>query len=114
MLVPATILRLPVSHDSLFIETTDDIPIQIDALGDVSRLFHLEVIGEHGRTSVDLLDNFSAFKTTIAVFLDMVRSRRPVIPAVDTWRSVSTIIAGQEATSGGVGTTVPAAPRETQ
>ena len=113
-LVPTTILRLPVSHDSLFIETTDDIPIQIDALGDVSRLFDLEVIGEHGRSSVDLLDNFSAFKKTIEVFLDMVRSRRPVIPAVDTWRSVSTIIAGQKAIPGGVAMAVPAAPKGTQ
>ena len=112
-LVPTAIRRLPVSHDSLFIETTDGIPIHIDALGAVSRLFHLEVIGEHGRTSVDLLDNFSAFKKTIAVFLDMVRSRRPVLPAVDTWRSISTIIAGQEATPGGPATAVPDVPKET-
>ena len=100
-LVPVSVRRLPASHDSLFIETSGGPPIQIDALGNVSKLFHLECIGEKGRVSVDLMDNFGAFKNTITAFLRMVRSGRPSIPAIETWQSIATIIAGKRATPGG-------------
>lgn len=109
-LVPVSVRRLPATHDSLLIGCHEGTPIQIDALGDISKLFLLEIIGEYGRLSADLLDNFSAFKNTIHAFIKMVRTGRPSIPAIDTWRSISTIIAGHETTTVGTATMVPPPP----
>lgn len=111
-LIPVSVRRLPAGHDSLFIETADGAPIQIDALGDVAKMFHLEFIGTTGRFGADLLDHFTAFRRTLEAFITMVRTGQPVVPASDTWRTISTIIAGSEALPGAQAVRVPAPPTE--
>ena len=104
---PVAVRRLPAEHDSLALEMTGGALMTVNALGEVPGLFQLSFHGATGSLSVDLLDNFTAFRRTLEAFIAMVKTGRAVVPPDETCCSVSTIIAGCEAQAGGSAVIVP-------
>ncbi len=107
---PVTVRRVPAPHESVAIEMDDGSLLTIDAMGAVAPVFALSLHGTEGHLSVNLRDNFTAFRRSIGVFLETVRSGTPAIDPADVWASVSTIIAAVSATPGGAGVPVPPPP----
>lgn len=76
---PVTITRLEAQHQAFHLTLADGCSMVLNCLGNVGRTFHLSVFCERGHAHVDLHDNFSAFRSTLALFIEMVRTRQPVI-----------------------------------
>lgn len=93
---PLAVTALQADHDSMAIEMDDGSLFQVDALGDVGRLFQLEIFGRNKISRHDLWDNFSAFRRTLQQFMQMVASGQPQIPVRDTVASINTLIAGRQ------------------
>ncbi len=104
---PVAVRRLPAEHDSLALDLSDGGLLTINALGDVAKVFTLSFHGTAGSLTVDLLDNFTAFRRTLEAFIAMIQTGRPVVPPEETFCSVSAIIAGCEAEPGGSAAVVP-------
>ncbi|MEQ9125680.1 MAG: Gfo/Idh/MocA family oxidoreductase [Alphaproteobacteria bacterium] len=98
---PVAVRRLKAGHDSLVVELDQGPPLAIDALGACPKLFNFAIYGASRIASYDLYDNFSAFRRVLAAFVEQIRTGRPAIPPADTLASISTVIAGLEATPGG-------------
>ena len=107
---PISVTRLPATHDSLAVRLSGNALLTVDALGEAEKVFDVSFYGSRGRLSVDLLDNFTAFRRTLGGFIDMVRNGRPAVPPEDTWRSVATIIAGNSQKPGDPAAEVPPPP----
>ena len=95
--LPVCVSPVPARHASVALTLTDGTLFQLDALGDVPKTFRLDFWGTKGQLSVDLHDNFSAFRRTLGHFFAMCRTRRPVIPAEETVRLMHTLMAGRKA-----------------
>jgi predicted dehydrogenase len=94
---PVSIQRLSAQHDSFAVEMDDGSLLQIDALGVVPKVFRLDIYGTQKEESLQLFDNFTAFRRTIGHFLDMARTGIPSIPAETVLTSMRLLIAGRKA-----------------
>jgi hypothetical protein len=90
---------LPAEHASAVVRLDDGVLIQIDALGECARTFHLELYGTHRTGAFDITDNFSMFRRMLWQFAESIRTGRPAIPPDRTIEIMRTLIAGRMARS---------------
>ncbi len=94
------VTALPARHQALAIELDDGALLQIDALGNVGRLFRLDLFGTARISSHEIVDNFSMFRRLLFRFVRSVREGGVAVPAADTLASLRTLIAGRRALGG--------------
>lgn len=92
---PVSVTALDAPHAALAVALDDGSLLQLDALGEAPRTFRLDFWGRQRASSHDIIDNFSMFRRLLWHFAEMVRSRRPVVPARDTLDAMRLLIAGK-------------------
>jgi predicted dehydrogenase len=92
---PVSVRMLPAEHASAVVRLDDGVLIQIDALGDCARTFHIEFFGTQRSGAFDITDNFSMFRRMLWQFAESIRTGRPAIPAERTLEIMRTLIAGR-------------------
>lgn len=92
---PVSVQMLSGEHDSAFVRLDDGVTVQIDALGDCARTFHIEIFGTERTGAFDVFDNFSMFRRTLWQFLESIRTGKPAIPPQRTIETMGTLIAGR-------------------
>ena len=97
--LPVRVSPIPARHASLAITLEGGTLFQLDALGDVPKTFRLDFWGTQGQLSVELFDNFSAFRRTLGHFFTLCKAQQPVIAPEETVRLMHTLIAGRKALS---------------
>ena len=88
---------LPAEHASAVVRLDDGVLIQIDALGECARTFHLELFGTQRTGAFDITDNFSMFRRMLWQFAESIRTGRPAIPPDRTLEIMRVLIAGRMA-----------------
>jgi predicted dehydrogenase len=101
-LKPVAVQRRPAAHDSLSLRMNDGSTFQIDALGVAKKAFQLDVFGVDGRGSVEINDNFSAFRRTLEAFIQQVETGVPAVLPEETEWVIRTLITGLETDAGGI------------
>ncbi len=91
---PISVSSLPADHTSVMIKMSDDTKIQIDALGNVPKIFRIDVIGDKKITSHEISDNFTMFRRMLWHFDEMIRTGTPPIPPHQTLDIMKVLIAG--------------------
>ena len=94
---PVSVRSLPADHASSVVRLEDGTLIQIDALGDSARTFHVEIFGTQQNGSFEIFDNFSMFRRMLWEFAESIRMGRPAIPPERTIELMSVLIAGRMA-----------------
>ena len=92
---PVSVRMTPCRHASAVIRFEDENLLQIDALGDAARTFHVEIFGTERNGAFDITDNFSMFRRTLWEFTRSIELKRPAIPAERTLEVMRTLIAGR-------------------
>ena len=69
--------------------------MQIDALGECARTFHLEIFGTQRTGAFDITDNFSMFRRMLWEFTESIRTGQPAIPPERTLEIMRVLIAGR-------------------
>jgi predicted dehydrogenase len=90
-----SVRMLPTEHASAAVLLDDGVLLQIDAMGDCARSFHVEMFGTHRTGAFDIFDNFSMFRRMLWEFLDSIRSGKPAIPPDRTLEIMRVLIAGR-------------------
>ena len=91
---PVSVYSLPVSHRSAIIKMSDGSIIQIDAFGNVPKIFKVDVIGEKQISSHEISDNFTMFHRMLWHFAEMIRTGESVIHPQQTLDIMKVLIAG--------------------
>lgn len=100
--VPQTLVRNEAKHESFDVTFENGTLMAINALGETTvPVFSLSVYGKNRQEHFQLLDNFSAFRNTLAGFIDQIRTGDASIPVRETVHSIATIIAGSGLKPGG-------------
>jgi predicted dehydrogenase len=94
---PVSVRMLPTEHASAVVRLDDGVLIQIDALGECARTFHLEFFGTQRTGAFDITDNFSMFRRMLWQFAESIRTGRPAIPPDRTLEIMRVLIAGRMA-----------------
>ena len=94
---PVSVRMLPAEHASAVVRLEDGVLIQIDALGECARTFHIEFFGTERTGAFDLTDNFSMFRRMLWQFAESIRTGRPAIPPDRTLEIMRVLIAGRMA-----------------
>jgi hypothetical protein len=92
---PVSVRMLPAEHASAVVLLDDGVPIQIDALGECARTFHLELFGTERTGAFDITDNFSMFRRMLWQFAESMRTGVPAIPPERTLEIMRVLIAGR-------------------
>jgi len=92
---PVSLRMLPTEHASAAILLDDGVLIQIDALGECARSFHVEFFGTQRTGAFDITDNFSMFRRMLWEFAESIRTGRPAIPPERTLEIMRVLIAGR-------------------
>lgn len=92
-----SVQMLPAEHCSAVVRLDDGVLIEIDALGECPRTFHLELFGTQRTGSFDIYDNFSMFRRMLWQFAESIRTGQPAIPPERTLEIMRVLIAGQMA-----------------
>jgi predicted dehydrogenase len=92
---PVSVRMLPAEHVSSVILMDDGVLIQIDALGECARTFHIELFGTERMGAFDITDNFSMFRRTLWQFAESIRTGQPAIPADRALEIMRVLIAGR-------------------
>jgi len=92
--VPIAVEATPADHDSVAIEFADGSILHVDALHDSSFVLDLAVYTDQRAETVQLRDNFTAFRRTLYRFIQQVRTGTPAIPPETTVLSIRTVAAG--------------------
>lgn len=87
-------------HESFSFKFDSGVSLNLDCLGEVNKVFHLSVYGEKSCAHFDLLDNFSAFKSTLERFFEMVVTGEPAIDPQKTVQLMRLLIASKNLTKG--------------
>jgi predicted dehydrogenase len=82
-------------HASAVIHLDDGVLLQIDAMGECARTFHLDIYGSLRTGSFDLFDNFSMFRRMLWEFTESIRTGRPAIAPERTLEVMRVLIAGR-------------------
>jgi hypothetical protein len=96
---PVSVRMLPVEHASAVVLLDDGVLIQIDAMGECARAFHLEIFGTQLTGAFDITDNFSMFRRMLWQFTESIRTGLPAIPPDRTLEIMRVLIAGRIARS---------------
>ncbi len=91
---PVSVYTLNTNNRSVIIALSDDSLLQIDALGNVPKIFRIDVVGEKRITSHEISDNFSMFRRMLWHFAEMIRTGRSPIPVEQTLDIIKVLIAG--------------------
>ena len=94
---PISVQMLPAEHASAIVCLDDGVLIEIDALGECARTFHLELFGTQRTGAFDITDNFSMFRRMLWQFAESIRTGQPAIPADRTLEIMRVLIAGRMA-----------------
>jgi predicted dehydrogenase len=94
---PVSVRMIPGEHASAVVQTDDGVLIQIDALGECPRTFHVELFGAARAGAFDIIDNFSMFRRMLWQFAESIRTGEPAIPADRTLEIMRLLIAGRMA-----------------
>jgi predicted dehydrogenase len=94
---PVSVRMLKVEHASAVVRLEDGVMIQIDALGECARTFHIEIFGTQRTGAFDITDNFSMFRRMLWQFTESIRTGQPAIPADRTLELMRVLIAGRMA-----------------
>lgn len=97
---PRSVSRQRASHDALTVRMEDDTLFAVNALGHVPKVLRLSLYGASSHLTIDLEDNFGAFRRTLTVFAKMVESGKPPLDPDATMMVLNTIIAGVHARAG--------------
>jgi predicted dehydrogenase len=92
---PVSVRMLPAGHASAVVRLDDGVLIQIDALGECARTFHLELFGTQRTGVFDITDNFSMFRRMLWQFVESIRTGRPAISPDRTLEIMRVLIAGR-------------------
>jgi hypothetical protein len=85
----------PVEHASATLRMDDGSVLQIDALGEASATFRVEVFGSRRTGVFDITDNFSMFRRMLWEFANSLQTGRPAIQAERTLEIMRVLIAGR-------------------
>jgi predicted dehydrogenase len=91
---PVAVTAARCTHHSMAIELQDGGLVQIDALGKASKNFRIDVFGSERDATVQIFDNFHAFRRTLLHFVRMVEEGRPQIDPDRVLTSMRILIAG--------------------
>jgi len=94
---PVSVQMLPVEHASAVVRLDDGVMIQIDALDECARTFHIELFGTQRTGAFDITDNFSMFRRMLWQFTESIRSGQPAIASDRTLEIMRVLIAGRMA-----------------
>lgn len=94
---PISVRMLPAEHASAVVLLDDGVLIELDALGECARTFHIEIFGTERTAAFDLTDNFSMFRRMLWEFTDSIATGRPAIPPERTLEIMRVLIAGRVA-----------------
>jgi hypothetical protein len=86
---------LPAEHASAVVRLDDGVLIQIDALGECARTFHLELFGTQRIGAFDITDNFSMFRRMLWQFVTSIATGSPAIAPERTLEIMRVLIAGR-------------------
>jgi predicted dehydrogenase len=92
---PVSVRMLPAEHASAAVRLDDGVLIQIDALGECARTFHIELFGTERTGAFDITDNFSMFRRTLWQFAESIRTGQPAIAPDRTVEIMRVLIAGR-------------------
>jgi predicted dehydrogenase len=92
---PVSVETLKADHASSVVRLEDGMVIQIDALGECARTFHVEIFGTQQNGTFDITDNFSMFRRMLWQFTESIRTGRPAIPPERTLELMRVLIAGR-------------------
>jgi predicted dehydrogenase len=92
---PVSVRMLLAAHASAVVRLDDGVLIQIDALGECARTFHIELFGTERTGAFNIADNFSMFRRMLWQFVESIRTGRPAIPAERTLEIMRVLIAGR-------------------
>jgi len=92
---PVSVRMNPAGHASAVIRLDDGLLVQIDALGECARTFHVEIFGTQRAAAFDITDNFSMFRRMLWQFVESIRMGRPAIPPERTIETMQVLIAGR-------------------
>ena len=92
---PISVRMLHAGHASATIRFEDETVLQIDALGEAARAFHIEIFGTERNAAFDITDNFSMFRRMLWEFTTSIRSGKPAIHAEKTLEIMRVLIAGR-------------------
>jgi len=89
-------VRMPTAeHASAIVRLDGGLLIQIDALGECARTFHVELFGTQRTGLFDITDNFTMFRRMLWEFVQSIRTGRPAIPPERTLDIMRVLIAGR-------------------
>jgi len=94
---PSSIEYIDSINDTFIIHLENDIPIYINALGNVPKMFTLDLIGTKKRTHHEIEDNFSMFRRLLWRFSESFLSSTPTMEPGQTINSIKILIAGEVA-----------------
>lgn len=92
---PVSVRMLPAEHAAAVVRLDDGVLIQIDALGECSPTFHVELFGTQRAGEFNITDNFSMFRRMLWQFAESIRSGQPAIPPDRTLEILRVLIAGR-------------------
>jgi len=94
---PVSVSSVPAGHMSVLINMSDGTNILIDALGNVPKIFRIDVIGDREISTHEISDNFSMFRRMLWHFAEMIRTGTPPIPPRQTLDIMKVLMAGNTA-----------------
>jgi hypothetical protein len=92
---PVGVRMSPAEHAAAVVRLDDGVLIQIDAMGECARTFHVELFGTQRTGAFDITDNFSMFRRMLWQFADSIQSGQPAILPERTLEIMRVLIAGR-------------------
>lgn len=92
---PVSVRMADCEFDSASILLEDGTLLEIDALGESSPVFQVQIFGTKKTVAVDITDNFSMFRRMLWEFANSIRTGKPPIPVERTLDVMRVLIAGR-------------------
>lgn len=92
---PVSVRMAVADHASATIRLDDGVLLQIDALGESARTFHVGLFGTERTAAFDITDNFSMFRRMLWEFARSIQDGRPAIAPEKTLEIMRVLIAGR-------------------
>jgi predicted dehydrogenase len=92
---PVSVRMTAGAHASAVVRLEDESLLQVDALGEAARTFHIEIFGTEKNGAFDITDNFSMFRRMLWEFTRAIESGRHAIASERTLEIMRTLIAGR-------------------
>jgi predicted dehydrogenase len=82
-------------HASAVVRLEDGLLVQIDAMGECAKTFHIEIFGTQKTAAFDVFDNFSMFRRALWEFAQSIKTGKPAIPPEHTLEIMRVLMAGR-------------------